>query len=670
MSASDKRSLGVFGLFVILAMLLVSFALAGEKTIRAGYVEGRATPSGVSDTSGGTLTLSGGQGRGNADPSMVVLRVPTRQASGGTLQSLTDIITMGVDQGVSIIASASISDTLTVGGTSTLTGQATFTAGLIDSTLTAGRVPYADTDSSLTDASTFTFDGTNLSVVGAGINSEIFGASAAAAGTESFAAGNSASAAGQDATAVGQGSNASAQQATCMGQDSAASNTGATSYGETASASGSQSTAIGQASTASANRAVALGRYARATTGAGATALGATSCASATDAIAIGESADALYTGAIALGADCQTDANYQFAVNNVTDMVVGRGCSGAEPWALTMRVTPADNTNTDQAGGSWTLISGAGTGDGTASQFLFQTPNLVGSGTASQTVSTRLTIDATGIDVEGNAVLDRLEWFEVSTAGVGAPNVLVDESSKVIINTGATAEAYNTLPSAAAGLIYAFVCNDDDGIRVTAAAGDTIRLGDSETAAAGYIACVNTGSTVHLLAIDSDTWFAIGSGDNFTHWSVDGSHSGYGAAAQTYISASASIDASGGDTVVGGTWSLSDASCGFTNDNGTLTYTGVADGCFLVNMSVSADIDGAGDAGQYDFKVFHNGTELTGSKAIQYYTAAAQSHPASVSIFVELSTDDTLRAYVDGSAAGTGNITVTTACLAVSALE
>lgn len=108
----------------------------------------------------------------------------------------------------------------------------------------------------------------------------------------------------------------------------------------------------------------------------------------------------------------------------------------------------------------------------------------------------------------------------EASTTGVGAPNLLsVFESRKLLTNEGATAEAYNTLPTAAAGLEYVFYCHDTDGIRIVASAGDTIRIGASVSAAAGFVRSVVAGSVLHLVAINAVEWVSIASSGT---WTID----------------------------------------------------------------------------------------------------------------------------------------------------
>lgn len=98
----------------------------------------------------------------------------------------------------------------------------------------------------------------------------------------------------------------------------------------------------------------------------------------------------------------------------------------------------------------------------------------------------------------------------EASTSGSGSPNILTsNENGKTLTNQGASAAAYNTLPAAADGLEFTFVCQDADGIRVTAATGDTIRIAASVSATGGYCECSTIGNVVTLKAINTTEWVA-----------------------------------------------------------------------------------------------------------------------------------------------------------------
>ncbi len=87
--------------------------------------------------------------------------------------------------------------------------------------------------------------------------------------------------------------------------------------------------------------------------------------------------------------------------------------------------------------------------------------------------------------------------------------------------NEGATAEVYVTLPPAISGTSISFVVQDTDGIRITAAAGDTIRpiAGTAASATGGFIRCATQGAFITLIAINVTEWVAIGSAGV---WTID----------------------------------------------------------------------------------------------------------------------------------------------------
>lgn len=101
----------------------------------------------------------------------------------------------------------------------------------------------------------------------------------------------------------------------------------------------------------------------------------------------------------------------------------------------------------------------------------------------------------------------------EAHTEGVGAPHVLAaSDCYKVITNEGSTALNYHTLPAAAPNLTFTFVVQDNDGLRITAAGGDTIRNGAGVTGGGGNAAATVVGSSITLVAINATEWIAIAS--------------------------------------------------------------------------------------------------------------------------------------------------------------
>ena len=121
-------------------------------------------------------------------------------------------------------------------------------------------------------------------------------------------------------------------------------------------------------------------------------------------------------------------------------------------------------------------------------------------------------------VNAAGNILTTYL--VEANTAGSGSPNILAaTESRSVMTNEGATAENYHTLPTAAAGYDFTFVCQDSDGIRVVANTGDTIRDVGTVSASAGYIRSSTIGSVIRLLAINATEWIVVSKQGT---WTID----------------------------------------------------------------------------------------------------------------------------------------------------
>ncbi len=100
----------------------------------------------------------------------------------------------------------------------------------------------------------------------------------------------------------------------------------------------------------------------------------------------------------------------------------------------------------------------------------------------------------------------------EINTTGdTGDPNILLaTESRLVLVGAHAGEMQFNTLPTASAGQVFTFICNDGNGMRIVAAGGETIRLNGQVTVAAGYIETTVVGSVVKLICLDGTEWMAI----------------------------------------------------------------------------------------------------------------------------------------------------------------
>lgn len=88
--------------------------------------------------------------------------------------------------------------------------------------------------------------------------------------------------------------------------------------------------------------------------------------------------------------------------------------------------------------------------------------------------------------------------------------NVVVGDNNTFFTNQGTAGLVNFNLPTAQVGLIYTFIVQNINGLKVTAAAGDTIRLGLNITSAAGNIQATDIGSKIVLLAINATEWIAL----------------------------------------------------------------------------------------------------------------------------------------------------------------
>lgn len=82
-------------------------------------------------------------------------------------------------------------------------------------------------------------------------------------------------------------------------------------------------------------------------------------------------------------------------------------------------------------------------------------------------------------------------------------------ESGELYTNEGDANGAIITLPTAVAGLTYTFYVQAAQILQIVAAAGDTIRVGTTVSAAAGNIASNTVGSAITLTAINATEWVA-----------------------------------------------------------------------------------------------------------------------------------------------------------------
>jgi hypothetical protein len=87
--------------------------------------------------------------------------------------------------------------------------------------------------------------------------------------------------------------------------------------------------------------------------------------------------------------------------------------------------------------------------------------------------------------------------------------NLTAADSGKIITNEGMTELLVVNLPTAEADLMFTFIVQDSDGIKIVAGVDDSTRLGTTVSKLAGYIQNAVIGSIVRLVCINNTEWFA-----------------------------------------------------------------------------------------------------------------------------------------------------------------
>lgn len=266
---------------------------------------------------------------------------------------------------------------------------------------------------------------------------------------------------------------------------------------------------------------------------------------------------------------------------------------------------------------------------------------------------SLRATDGSTGI---GSLLSSRL--VEANTAVAASPNVLTEtESWTALTNEGATAANYHTLPTAVAGLQFTFVCQDADGIRVTANTGDTIRIADKVTAAAGYVSATEIGSSITLVAINATEWVATSASGTWTDgtfvWTdvFPMGEISYFNTTGTAITIGAQSDGSTNMVVVNPTTALTAMSQDFDNGGsnaGRLRYTGVGTKMFHIAATLSGTAATANDV--FVFGVAKGGTVIAESKVLG---SSGGTQFSSLHAFTSLANNEYLEVYIGNTSAG-----------------
>lgn len=104
--------------------------------------------------------------------------------------------------------------------------------------------------------------------------------------------------------------------------------------------------------------------------------------------------------------------------------------------------------TDTNVAGANLTIAAGQGTGNSTGSSLIFQTPAAVASGTGAQTMTTRLTLDSSGVTAANNVTTAGSFVIQSDSSVYGASSVRFN-SDTFIIRSAAAVIQHGTTNSA-----------------------------------------------------------------------------------------------------------------------------------------------------------------------------------------------------------------------------
>ena len=244
-------------------------------------------------------------------------------------------------------------------------------------------------------------------------------------------------------------------------------------------------------------------------------------------------------------------------------------------------------------------------------------------------------------------------------------------DSGSVIINAGAGAQSYVDLPTASAGLNFCVLSPSAHGVRVTAASGDNIVLGEAVSSTAGYVETTTQYSLVCFLAINDTTW---GTPTYRNAWSVyDGSNSNRATKihAEYYIlpansAESAAITATVPLKIAGtATSGHADGFTITTANGGRATYDGGTTKDFLITVAMSMSTTKNGSV--VSIFIAKNGSAIAKTE-VQRKCANADVGAAALVGEISLATDDYIEIYVTISAST--NDTITAEALNVSIVQ
>jgi hypothetical protein len=165
--------------------------------------------------------------------------------------------------------------------------------------------------------------------------------------------------------------------------------------------------------------------------------------------------------------------------------------------------------------GTNWTNVGGGSAGSGTVTSVSVVSANGLAGSVANPTSTPAITLSTTitgALKGNGTAISAAYQ-VSAKTNGSGSPySITTDDNTTLFTNEGAAAEVYLNLPTAAANLNFSAYCQNSNGIRFVASAGDTLRLGSTTSSVAGYASSTTTGSFITFNSINATEWIATSS--------------------------------------------------------------------------------------------------------------------------------------------------------------
>ena len=233
-----------------------------------------------------------------------------------------------------------------------------------------------------------------------------------------------------DGTVSAPGTGADSEQ---FGAGAIASGAAATAVGAGATAAQNNCVVIGSGASSADPLCVVVGQGAAITGGQTSTVLGAVATATAGNGIAIGYSSESNHLGAIAIGRDIASTKANQLVIGGtdaeITEVMIGKNVSHATPSAQLL-FTTTNGVGTDIHATDLVFQSGLSTGSGAVTDMIFKTPDVLTTGTTTQTAVARLTLNESSSTFTSPVGLASFTVGTLPSAAVAARTIYVSDET------------------------------------------------------------------------------------------------------------------------------------------------------------------------------------------------------------------------------------------------